>query len=525
MRHKDWSDVFQAEGSAAIKAQFDNPFEEPEADDQQAPITTEKPRPLPTSLPPVQRFEPDMLPDELRDYVLDVSRRIQCPPEYCAVAALTLLSGLVGHKVRMRPKQHDDWEIVIVLWAALVGDPSAMKTPAIKAMRFAIDAIEADARREHEKALADHMAEMELFDVAKAASKKKAKDRANKGDMDGAKAALAEAVEPKAPKPAERLVINDATVEKAGELMNQSESHLTVLRDELAGFLARLQQEDNSSDRAFYLEAYNGDSRFTYDRIGRGTVSIERCALNILGGIQPTKLSPIIRGARGAVNDGLIQRFQLAVWPDPVRDWKWIDRAPNPKAKERFAQVFYRLHGIDFGTDENGNPPAWRFTPEAQSLFVEWMTEINLECRSGTLSPLMAEHLLKMPKTVGSLALLFAVIDGEQGSVSVGSTARALEWADYLRGHAERLYSAATNSGIEGAKLILKRRAKLPSPFKTKQVPQRGWQGLDTTPAVQDSIDVLVEHGYLTEVERPTTGRPRIDYWWHPDYVPAKEEA
>ncbi|MBS9404929.1 DUF3987 domain-containing protein [Halomonas sp. TRM85114] len=136
----------------------------------------------------------------------------------------------------------------------------------------------------------------------------------------------------------------------------------------------------------------------------------------------------------------------------------------------------------------------------------------------------MAEHLLKMPKTVGSLALLFALIDGDNEAVGKIATARALEWADYLRSHAERLYSAATNRDVDGAKLILKRRNKLPNPFKAKQVQQRGWSALDTTAAAQGAIDLLLEYGYLTEVETPTAGRPRLDYWWHSDFVPEEDD-
>lgn len=488
-------------------------------------LEQKKPKPLPDSLPPVIDFNPEMLPDELRSYVLDVARRLQCPPEYCAVAALVLLAGLVGHKVRLRPKQHDDWEIVVILWGMLVGGPSSMKTPAIKTMRFPIDAIEADARKQHKEAVAGFKEESELAEIAKAAAKKKAKSQAEKGDMDGAKATLQAVETPEEPGHAERLLAQDATVEALGELMNRHAHNLTVLRDELSGLLAKLQQEENASERAFYLESFEGTDRFTVDRIGRGEVVIERCALNIVGGIQPSKLAPLVQSAsKGTVNDGLVQRFQLAVWPDPVKEWKWIDRAPDPRAKERFSQAFYRLHSLDLGTDEDGNPPFWRFTPDAQALFVEWMTEINLECRSGSLSPLMAEHLLKMPKTVGSLALLFALIDGDSGEVGRLATARALEWADYLRSHAERLYSAATNRDVDGAKLILKRRNKLPNPFKAKQVQQRGWAALDTTAAAQGAIDLLVEYGYLTEVETPTAGRPRLDYWWHSDYAPEEDE-
>ncbi|NYS60821.1 YfjI family protein [Vreelandella salicampi] len=483
-----------------------------------------KPKPLPDSLSKVDAFEPEMLPAPIRAYIMDTAHRLQCPPEYCAVTSLALLAGLVGHKVRLKPKQYDDWEIVATLWAALVGGPSAMKSPALKAMRFPIDAIEAEARRQHEEAARRYETDQELEELARAEAKKKAKGFAAKGDMDAARAAL-ESVEEATPPPAPlRLTINDATVEKAGELMNAAEYHLTILRDELAGWLAKMQQEEYASDRAFYLEAFNGDGRFTYDRIGRGTVAIERCALNIVGGIQPSKLAPIVRSAtKGTANDGLIQRFQLAVWPDAIRHWEWIDRTPDPDAKEHYRQAFYRLHALELDADEEGNPPSWHFTPEAQALFVEWATEINLECRSDELPPLLAEHLLKMPKTVGSLALLFAVIDGDQGAVGATATARALDWAELLRSHAERLYSAALNRDVEGAKLILKRRHKLPSTFKAKQVQQRGWSGLDTSEAVQDALSLLVEHGYLTEVETPTLGRPSINYYWHLDYLPEQE--
>jgi hypothetical protein len=484
------------------------------------------PKPLPETLSPVVSFNPAILPDSIRAYVLDTAHRMQCPPEYCAVTALTLMAGLMGHKVRLRPKQHDDWEIVAILWAALIGGPSAMKSPALKSMRFPIDAIEAEARRQHEGAQASYETEAELSEMAKAGAKKKARGFADRGDMDAARAVL-EGVESAEPPAAPlRLTINDATVEKAGELMGESECHLTILRDELAGWLAKMQQEEHASDRAFYLEAFSGDSRFTYDRIGRGTVAIERSALNIVGGIQPSKLAPVVRGAsKGTVNDGLIQRFQLAVWPDAKRQWEWIDRTPDPAAKEQYAQTFYRLHSLELGTDDEGNPPCWRFTPDAQAMFVEWATEINRECRGEDMPPVLAEHLLKMPKTVGSLALLFAVIDGDQDEVGETAAARALEWADLLRSHAERLYSAAINRGIDGAKLIVKRRDKLPNPIKPRFIQQKGWQGLDTAEAVREALTVLVDHGYLTEIETPTSGRPKTEYWWHSDYLPNGEDA
>ena len=85
----------------------------------------------------------------------------------------------------------------------------------------------------------------------------------------------------------------------------------------MPGFLTRLESEEHQSERAFYLEAYNGDGRFTYDRIGRGTVHIENSTVSIIGGVQPSRIAPIVHGAMsGTGNDGLIERFQMTVWPD-----------------------------------------------------------------------------------------------------------------------------------------------------------------------------------------------------------------
>jgi cytochrome bd-type quinol oxidase subunit 1 len=71
---------------------------------------------------------------------------------------------------------------------------------------------------------------------------------------------------------------------------------LLLIRDELPGFLAKMESEEFQSDRAFYLEAFNGDGQFTYDRIGRGTVHIENCTLSIVGGVQPSRIAPLVRG-------------------------------------------------------------------------------------------------------------------------------------------------------------------------------------------------------------------------------------
>src|ERR687891_109080 len=119
---------------------------------------------------------------------------------------------------------------------------------------------------------------------------------------------------------------------------------LLIFRDELIGFLAALDREDRKSDRGFYLEAWNGYGSYLYDRIGRGTVPVENCCVSILGGIQPAKLLAYLHQTMDPMgDDGLLQRFQLLVYPDEPREWDLVDCYPDKEAKERALDILKNL--------------------------------------------------------------------------------------------------------------------------------------------------------------------------------------
>ena len=93
-----------------------------------------EPLPIPDGIIPVEAFEPDLLPDALRPWVMDVAERMQCPIDFPAIAAMTTLSASVGRLVGVKPKSKDDWTVVPNLWGMVVGRPGVMKTPAIQEM-------------------------------------------------------------------------------------------------------------------------------------------------------------------------------------------------------------------------------------------------------------------------------------------------------------------------------------------------------------------------------------------------------
>jgi hypothetical protein len=300
-------------------------------------------------------------------------------------------------------------------------------------------------------------------------------------------------------------------------LLNQNPRGLLLVRDELPGFLAKMESEEFQSERAFYLEAFNGDGQFTYDRIGRGTVHIENCTLSIIGGVQPSRIAPLVRGAMsGSSDDGLVQRLQLCVWPDAVAAWKWVDRAPNETARARYVGAFNAIHEF---TARLTTPAVFSFSDEAQGLFREWITELQTSARSGKHPPALESHMLKMPKTIASLALIFELVDGGRGTVGVAAAARAFGWADYLLTHAIRLYTSGSVLAENGARLILARRKHLPAPFTGRDVHRKAWAGITDRDAVASAIETLCSAGYIRELSSAPSesgGRQSVGYIWNP---------
>jgi putative DNA primase/helicase len=136
---------------------------------------------------------------------------------------------------------------------------------------------------------------------------------------------------------------------------------LLVERDELSSLLVTLEDERSATARGLYLSGWSGNEGYRFDRIIRGTTTLPKFALSVVGGIQPGPLERYVRGAfSGERADGLLQRFQLIVWPDP-EPFLYVDRFPDGPAKRAAAALFERannFHADAIGSrDEFGNDP------------------------------------------------------------------------------------------------------------------------------------------------------------------------
>ncbi|MBZ0153297.1 MAG: DUF3987 domain-containing protein [Planctomycetes bacterium] len=480
-------------------------------------------RPLPDPLSAVPAFDPALLPTPFRGWVEDIANRIQCPIDFPAVAAMVTYSAVIGRRIGVRPKQRDNWCVVSNLWGGVVGRPGVMKTPGIQEPMSFLRRLEANGKDAYDRECKEHAARSLVAKARdKVADQEIRKTLAADGDaMAVARMAIADALEPPVRR---RFITNDATVEKLGEILNENPNGIIVFRDELTGLLRSLDKEGQEGARAFYLEAWNGTGAFTFDRILRGTVEIHAATVSILGGIQPGPLSSYLQAAlrTGAADDGLVQRFQLLVYPDISPNWKNVDEWPLTETKQAAWSVYEgasNLVASERGAilEDHDDIPFLRLDPNAQDAFDDWRPKLEHRVRSGLEHAAIESHISKYRSLIPSLALLIHLAEGGNGPVRADAMTRAIAWAQYLEPHARRLYGLSLGNHLECraiAKHILA--GDLEDGFDARKVYRSGWSQLSDPTAVEAGLEQLIGLGWLDEQLRPTRGRTATIYRINP---------
>jgi hypothetical protein len=398
-----------------------------------------------------------------------------------------------------------------------------MKTPALTEIMKPLAQIELQAKAEHDAQGVYFEAEREAFRARKEALRSemlaaaKGKDKAGR-DVEQLKAEYT-ALEPPQPPIWRRYKTNDSTVEMLAILLEQNCRGILLFRDELVGLLTSWDKQGRESDRAFFLEAWNGTGNFAVDRVSRDAVYSSNMCISILGGIQPAKLMAYLHQAASELdNDGLIQRMQLLVYPDEPRPGKVVDEYPDKAAKQRTYAALKALAEIDFvaaGANalDSGEIPYFHFDGEAQGLFNDWLFELHSKLHVDD-HPLILEHLNKYRSLMPSLALidhLASIADGSTGGlVSLKSAERAAAWCEYLESHARRIYGLLGNASVKAAAELAKKllTGKLQNGFTVRDIYRNGWHMLTGKDEAQAACDELIEAGWLRTIEPGPPSKP-----------------
>jgi hypothetical protein len=314
--------------------------------------------------PSVMTFdEQRMLPEVLRAPVVDTAERHGAPVEYAAASYVVVPSAITQKAIVIQPKQLDDWRQPLNLSGTMIGASGSGKTSVAESvMRFA---------REKEK-------------------------QWRRGHVDPGS-------EPRAAASASRrLFIGDITDPKLQDLGAEPQNWpgLFYYSEELLRFSDALIK--NPALRARVLGATEtGRYIDPLDRISRETRhASDGQSLVVFGGYTPEGWQLRMCNRQGeVVNDGLMQRFLVAVWVENPGFGKFVDTL-SPDYTHLNA-AYERILSLE-------EPLIYRFGLDAYNFYMHWW---NTKLRSLTgdpdIAPALRSHFSKYRKLMAVLPTFF----------------------------------------------------------------------------------------------------------------------
>jgi hypothetical protein len=150
-------------------------------------------------LPSAPEFPVDAMPAGCRMLIREASDAIGCPPEFVALPMLAVLASAIGNSrvVELKP----GWEEKAVVFATVIGDPAAKKSPGAKVATKPAKQVQVELRNVYQ-------AKREMLEHEK-----------NKREL--RKAGAADPRPPKEPV-MERTVVDDTTVEALSRVLKES---------------------------------------------------------------------------------------------------------------------------------------------------------------------------------------------------------------------------------------------------------------------------------------------------------------
>lgn len=367
---------------------------------------------------PLPAFPAHVLPPSLRGLIESGSRSMGVPSEFIALPMLVLAGAVIGNAWEVELK--GGWREGPNLYAAIVGDPGAKKTPSLKLALRGIHAIQGRLAAEYRAAKADFDEELALWEKA---------PKASRGEP------------PKAPK-FKHLWTSDSTTEALAEMLADAKG-LVLFRDELVGWVKSMdayRSGGKGADRQHYLSMWSR-SPIKIDRKSRpDPIVVDRPCLSVVGGIQPDVLPELIEKA--SRDDGFLDRLLFA-YPDLGED-RWTDGGVDEDVQAAAERTFEALYALTGATMPSGDvlPRVARFEPEARLLWQEWYDETAGEMRDDGLPSSLKGVWAKLPSQLARLALILHVTWAADAGQYPGATipaatlAAAVVMTDYFKAHA-----------------------------------------------------------------------------------------
>jgi hypothetical protein len=491
----------------------------------------------------------ELLPPSLAPWIQDEAERMGIWPEMIALPALVALGSVIGCGVAIAPKRNDRRFLVIPsTWGAVVAPPGFLKTPAFHEALAPLTELCRQERERCEKDRAEKEARRKIAEIERESLAAKLTGYLRKSKPTADDAAAVESTKQRIREfddeiaalnvTERRFLTNDCTIQKLALLCAENPNGLLMHREEIAGWLATFDNAGHGEDRKFFIEAWQGRSPYTVDRIGRGTVHVPRLSIAVVGCIQPDVMRKYVEQATGTseFNDGMLQRFQLVAHIDELPPWVNVDREPDERARARAFAIFERL--ATFNAAERGarlvdGIPTLSFAPDAQELFDQYRDELERRVRTDEelqANPPLLAHISKFRSLMPAMALLYHLAEAAADSFDTFGTQVSLRaakigaaWTDYLEPHARKLFAGGSVPAYSPTERLtdeIEFRHSITDGTSLREIYRHHWRGLDSAERVKEALAPMIGAHWVRLERGSVKGRPSEIIRLHPDLQP-----
>ena len=394
------------------------------------------PAPIPvgasSELPPA--FPVDVFPAWIAEHIVQVANELQVPVDLPAALAVVALAVCCAKRAELRVARV--WIEPLCLYIVVGMPPGAGKSPAVRFMLGRLEAHERQLRDAAIPAISEAETKRAILDKAQRRAIEKG-ETAQALSIGDEMLMLRVPIEP-------RLFVDDVTIEKLSDLLNEQGGRLALvsteggLFDQMAG---RYGDKGTKANLDPYLQMWSGDT-VRVDRMGRGAVVVERPALTIGLTVQPAVLAslgdrPELRGR------GLTARFMFALPPSNV-GWRNmvigdgdVDDIIADRYDDQMLALWRKLEG-------NGtNPVRLNLSVEARERFMNWRQALEVQRRPGGELAQLSEWSTKVESSVARLSGLLHLAHGFNADqvVSDATMAAAITVGEYWIAHAKAVYA------------------------------------------------------------------------------------
>lgn len=381
---------------------------------------------LPTRLDPLPV---DALPDELRDFVVEVSESVNIAVDVPILLLLSVLSAAAGGGFEVAVgSTHRE---VLAIWTVAILASGERKSAAFDAVIGALRRWESEALRLHGPVFRDHRERKELATAESREIRRKLVKASEQERLELQRRLFDIAAKLPPPPPSPEIISQDATPEALAQKMARQFGRAAILSDE-GGLFGQMigRYQDGGRNVDVYLKGHAGTT-LKVDRVGREPDVIDRPVLTVGLTAQPEVVEQL-RGDEHLRGVGVLARFLFALAQRRAGTRKYINRPVAAEVKSVFEGRLRRVLDAALERVQAESVGLIRIEGPALRIWSAVHDEMEARLREGAAWDQIRDWGSKAPGAVARIAGCFHLFAHAERAPDVPMTPETVERAAAL---------------------------------------------------------------------------------------------